>query len=332
MILPVKKERTKCFDRLSYIHSLNRKDAIADKIASSFKENDSYVQVYKNFYYDEMFDIWCYNGTAQDKIEPYKKFLSYPYSDIKFRIGDYVSFDYRNDGTMSHFLIESCDYQKTYDVSGRMWLINQELKWLDNDGVLQNYKAVFQDSLTYTNFKYGATGFIEQNGSIVVLVKQDDTTKNIYINQRFMFSGIPYKVKQILKSVDSSYLEIYLFKTPALQEDNIEDNIAFNGKDVIENSMDEVEIIPAVSDISYGDRIEFSVYNYANGEKRNDTFVFTGSGIDEEFYKLETIGGNNFAVTCLKPNDKNTLSIICKNSESGEQTVKSLWLTEGGWI
>lgn len=147
MILPIKESGVNCFDRLSYIHSLGEDDILTEKIEDTFTENPDYVPVYRNFDYSKTFDIWCYNGTAPDKTQPYKRFLSYPYPEIEFRIGDYISFDYRQDGTMSHFLVESCDYQKKYDINGRMWLVNQELKWVDDNSNLYIYQAVFEDAV-----------------------------------------------------------------------------------------------------------------------------------------------------------------------------------------
>lgn len=331
MILPISEKGVNCLERLTYIHNLGD-DNLTDKIEDSFKDNPDYTPVYRNFDYSKTFDIWCYNGNAPDKTQPYKKFLSYPYSEIQFRIGDYISFDYRKDGTLSHFLIESCDYQKKYDINGRMWLVNQELKWVDDDEDLHIYQCVFEDAITYVNFKYGAQGLVEPNGSIVILVTQDELTREIYKNQRFLFSGTPYMVKQILKSVDKRYMEIYMFEVPLNQYDNVEDNIAYNGVELKPMGEAEIRIIPDDSEVTFGEVLEFEVYAYLDGVKQSNGFTFIASGAPEKNYNFKAINSNTFSVECLKPTRQNALSVICKDDVTGEEVTKGIWLTEGGWL
>lgn len=332
MILPVKESGVNCFDRLSYIHSLGTDNILSDKIEETFTENPDYVPVYRNFDYTKTFDVWCYNGTAPDKIVPYKKFLSYPYPDVEFRIGDYISFDYRHDGTLSHFLIESCDYQKKYDINGRMWLVNQELKWVDDDKNLHVYQAVFEDALTYVNFRYGAQGLVEPNGSIVILVTQDENTRELYINQRFLFSGIPYMIKQILKSVDSRFMEIYMFQVPLNQYDDVENNIAYNGEQLRPTEESVIVVSPDDAEVTFGEVMEFEAYTYLDGVRQDNPFTFTASGVPEKNYAFKVIGSNTFSVECLKPTRQNALVVVCQDNVTGEQVTKGLWLTEGGWL
>lgn len=332
MILPIKESGVNCFDRLSYIHSLGEDDILTEKIEDTFTENPDYVPVYRNFDYSKTFDIWCYNGTAPDKTQPYKRFLSYPYPEIEFRIGDYISFDYRQDGTMSHFLVESCDYQKKYDINGRMWLVNQELKWVDEEENLHIYQSVFEDALTYTNFKYGAQGLVEPNGSIVILVTQDDLTRTIYKNQRFLFSGVPYMVKQVLKSVDKRYMEIYMFEVPLNQYDNVEDNIAYNGRELRPTGETEIRVTPDDAEVTLGEVLEFEAYTYLDGEKQDNSFTFSASGVPDKNYVFRVVGSNTFSIECLKPTRQNALSVICRDDVTGEEVTKGIWLTEGGWL
>lgn len=332
MILPVKESSVNCFDRLSYIHGLGNDDNIGDLMDDSFKDNVDYVPVYRNFDYSKTFDIWCYNGTAPDKIVPYKRFLSYPYPEVEFRIGDYISFDYRKDGTMSHFLIQSCDYQKKYDINGRMWLVNQELKWVDSNETLHVYQAVFEDALTYTNFKFASQGLVEPNGSIVVLVTQDEWTRGIYVNQRFLFAGIPYMVKQVLKAVDSRFMEIYLFEVPLNQYDNIEENIAYNGVELKPTGELEVRITPEDAEVTQGETLEFEVYTYEDGVKTDNPFTFTVGGAPEKNYRFSTLSANSFSVECIKPTRQSALTVVCTDSITGEQAMKGIWLSQGGWL
>lgn len=332
MILPVKESGVNCFDRLTYIHSLGEDDILTETIEDSFTDSPDYVPVYRNFDYTQTFDIWCYNGTAPDKIVPYKKFLSYPYPEIQFRIGDYITFDYRQDGSKSHFLIESCDYQKKYDISGRMWLVNQELKWVDDNEVLHVYQAVFEDALTYVNFKYGAQGLVEPNGSIVILVTQDELTREIYVNQRFLFAGTPYMVKQILKAVDSRFMEIYLFEVPLNQYDNIEENIAYNGTELKPTGELEIRITPDNAEVTQGQELEFEVYTYEDGVKTDHPFTFNVGGAPEKNYSFRSLSPNSFSVECLKPTRQGALAVICTDSVTGEQATRGIWLSQGGWL
>lgn len=351
MILPVKVNNVNCFKRLSYIHSLNDSISPEEQIKDSFFENPDYVKVYRNFDYSKTFDIWSYNGTSQDKIVSYKKFTSYPYDTVQFRIGDYISFDYRNDGTYSHFLIESCDYQKKYDITGRMWLTNQFIKWISKDGELYSYRAVFEDALSYVNFKYGSPGFVEPNGSIVVLVTKDDNTNAIYINQRFLFNGAAYMVKQVLKSLDDKFMEIYMFQVPLNQMDDIENNIAYNGEhdkddgfcendnndqnsdedNVVDDSI-EILITPDCTELSVGDSITLTADVYVNGVKSNRPVFYSIDSQYNKFIKYNQIDSNSFYIECLKEYTKSSIPILCKDSNSETIVCKNIWLVEGGWL
>lgn len=139
-------------------------------------------------------------------------------------------------------------------------------------------------------------------------------------------------VKQVLKSVDKRYMEIYMFEVPLNQYDNVEDNIAYNGEELKPIEDSEVRITPDNAEVTLGKTVEFEAYTYLNGIKQENSFTFTASGVPEKNYSFNVINSNTFSVECLKATRQNALSVVCKDDATGEKVTKGIWLTEGGWL
>lgn len=302
--------------------------SITELTKGAFTENPDYNQVYKNFDYNSVYDAWIYEGNKEDKIVGYKMFQSYPYDEPKFKIGDYIHWNY-NHKELSTWLLTSLDTQYLYNVTGRMLECNNSLRWKDTKGVLNCYPCVIKDAMTYTNFKWGNSGLVESGGDIVVLVQRNKDTSYIEINDRFIFTGVAFKVKQKFNELNPDYLELYMMKVPELEGDDLENNIAINDKPSTEIEGN-IVISPNVSEILEGETQTFSVYSYNNNIKLENSFSVEVEDVPKENYELNVLDENNFTIKNIKQYTKNPMKIICKDMVNENSEIIKVWLG-GNW-
>ncbi len=302
--------------------------SITELTKSTFSENPDYNKVYKNFNYDKTYEAWIYEGNKEDKIVGYKMFQSYPYDKPEFKIGDYIHWNY-NHKEISTWLLTSLDTQYLYNVTGRMLECNNSLRWKDKNGNLNCYPCVIKDALTYTNFKWGNSGVVESGGDIVVLVQRNKETFQIDINDRFIFTGVAFKVKQKFNELNPDYLELYMMKVPELEGDDLIDNVAINETPSVEVK-NEIVLNPQITEILQGETQSFSVYSYKDKNKTGDSFTINIENIPNDYYKLDIIDGNNFSIENVKQYTKNPMNIICKNNSNENSITTQVWLG-GKW-
>ena len=302
--------------------------SITELTKSTFSENPDYNKVYKNFDYDKTYEAWIYEGNKEDKIVGYKMFQSYPYDKPEFKIGDYIHWNY-NHKEISTWLLTSLDTQYLYNVTGRILECNNSLRWKDNNENLNCYPCVIKDALTYTNFKWGNSGVVESGGDIVVLVQRNKKTSQIDINDRFIFSGVAFKVKQKFNELNPDYLELYMMKVPELEGDDLVNNIAINENPSIEVK-NEIVLNPQITEILQGETQSFSVYSYKDKNKTSDSFTISIEDVPNNYYKLDIIDGNNFSIENVKQYTKNPMNIICKNNSNENSITTQMWLG-GKW-
>jgi len=205
---------------------LNEQTQWVDKIKDTFFRNLDYTLVYKNFDYTVGYHSLIYQGNRDDtNLGSYKKFISYPYDEIKFSIGDYISFTYG--GVLKHWLITSLDKMLYYDINGRIERCNILLKWMDENGMILSYPAVAKDKLTSDAFNFNSNIVINQ-GKLDIEVQTNEFTKEIPINKRFLI-GDPYqafKVIGLVNYTDTNSLVLDVMIDNKSPEDNITLGIA----------------------------------------------------------------------------------------------------------
>lgn len=316
-------------DTLHSNSNTSSSDAIFELTKDTFFENADHRVVYKNFDYNTKYDTWIYEGNDEDKIVGYKYLQSYPYDEVKFKIGDYIHWNF-NHKELSTWILTSLDTQYLYNVKGRMLQCNNSLRWKDNEGEIHCYPCVIKDALTYTNFKWGNKGVVQSGGDIVVVVQRNQFTSNINVNDRFLFNEVAFRVKQLFDELNSNYLELYMMKAPELQNDNYSDNIAINENPQEEKSKNGIILLPDVKRIMLGETENFTVYNYINGVQQPDTFTINISNVPKSYYKINIIDGNNFSIQNLKQYNSNPLELECVDNITGNKLNTIIWLG-GNW-
>jgi len=205
---------------------------------------------------------------------------------------------------------------------------NNILKWYDSNGILRQWYCVFTRNISGNGLDYGTEGTPQVGGDTKILVQINTETALIPFNQRFLFDGHAFQVKQIDNHYSSTLMTIYIFETQLQANDDLINNIAgASGK--ITPTTSENKILPATTKIILGDTVSYTVYNYVNGVENTDTFAIVGSGAPSANYTLTIVDGNHFTV---KNNiQSNTpLTITCTNNISALTTSIEIILG-GAW-
>lgn len=336
MLTPTKvSTKTDCVRRINnLLHSKSdtaseSSDQISELTKGTFKSSTDYRVVYKNFDYTKTYDTWIYEGNDKDKIVGYKYLQSYPYDTPQFKIGDYVHWNF-NHKELSTWILISLDTEYLYNVKGRMLQCNNSLRWKDENGELNCYPCAIEDALTYTNFKWGSKGVVEDGGDIVVVVQKNKYTSKINVNDRFMFNEVSFRVKQKFDELNPNYMELYMAKNPVLSDDEVDKNLAINENPKVDVTLNGNVILPDISEILLNDKQNFSVYNYENSEKTIDEFEISVNGVPNKCFELVVVDGNNFTIQNLIQYQINPLKIKCINKETGDIIEKDIWLG-GNW-
>ena len=197
---------------------------MAQQIKDNFKQQPNYHQVYKNLDNSTMYDVLITNGSVKDKSVGYKMLISYPYDTFVFDSGDYVNFTYG--GVDTTWLLTSIDKTYLYDTKGRIERCNNDLKWIDQFGNIQSYKCVILDALKEDRVKDNKTIMIS-DGYIMVEVQENNDTKLIRDNKRFIFNGNAYKVRSVINFVDTNTMTFVMVTDTINNEtDDLVNNIA----------------------------------------------------------------------------------------------------------
>lgn len=207
---------------------------------------------------------------------------------------------------------------------------NNWLKWYDKSNVLHQWECVFERSLSSTGFDYGSEGVAEVGSDTVIKVQRNSETELIPFNQRFIFDGHAFQVKQINNHISNTYMEIYMFETQVQSNDDLVNNIA-NSVGEISPTTNETLISPSINKILQGETQDFTVYNYINGVPSGATYnIEILGGKVSVNYKLDIVDGNKFSITnLLQSND--TLTIVCINTQDSSDIVSMNIILGGIW-
>lgn len=209
---------------------------------------------------------------------------------------------------------------------------NNTLQWYDSNGDLHNWACVFDRNLSSTGFDYGNKGVIEVNADTKIKVQRNEETDTIVINQRFMFDGHTFQVKQINNHISATYLELYMFEVQVQSNDDTATDIANVPPSETSAETDtSIVISPVVNTILQGDSQSFSVYKYANGVPTDTTFSLSLRGALENInYSIVQEDGNNFTITNLLQS-QSPLIVKCTNDNDESDFIQITLMLGGLW-
>jgi len=202
-------------------------------------------------------------------------------------------------------------------ISAILQRCNNTLKWFDSNGILHSWACVFQRTLSGTGFDYGSEGVPEIGADVVIKVQRNSETEAIPFNQRFIFDGHAFQVRQINNHISDTYMELYIFEIQVQSNDDVVNDIANTNGEVLPTT-NAIRILPELTKILQGTSQTFSVYNYVDGVPNSDTFNITVSGaVAGVNYTLSILDGNNFRITnILESNEPLTITCVSKTNPS----------------
>lgn len=190
----------------------------------------------------------------------------------------------------------------------------------NNNRTLYTEPCIIDYKISRDLFKY-SDEMILPEGIVQVTTQNNDNTKTIKINDRFIFNGQPFKVQRVnsylrdktMVADSVPLLYFSMFKDQISPQDDIDNNIADGliGSDI--NTV--ITISPNETKILQDDTQAYSVYKYdSNNNKLNDTFTITASGCDSSYYTLTIIDGNNFSIKNIKGDGGEYLTVTCTDT------------------
>lgn len=320
-------------------------DILEDMIKDGFEDNHNYRPICRNFDYNKNYKAWIYEGNEKDKTVGYKYMQLYPYNKVLFKIGDYIHWDYEhvngkktysldNKKTWTTWILQSLDTQNLFDVKGRMLLCNDFLRWRVGK---QRYEmpCCVLDSMKYTTWEYGTNGVPKEQADIVALTQDNDISKEIVVNKRFIIDKRAFIVTQYSGLTYGDCKEIYLKKTPEIYGDDLENGYACNSYSDVEyetnDEFDGIVVSPTIEDILEGETLSISIYKYDNGIQLNDKFIVEGYNVDNNKYSIDTDDNNNFIITNVSKDLEHMLNIKVFNKETSEFVVEYFVWLKGVW-
>lgn len=201
----------------------------------------------------------------------------------------------------------------------------------NNNKTLYMEPCIIDYKISRDLFKY-SEDIILPEGVIQVTTQNNNNTKTIKINDRFIFNGQPFKVQRInsylrdktMVADSVPLLYFSMFKDQISPQDDLVNNIA-DGL-AIPNVTTSIVISPNTPDtvkILQGDSQAYSVYKYdSNNNQLNNTFTITASGCDSSYYILTVADGNNFNVHNIKGDGGEYLTVTCiDNTDSISESI-----------
>lgn len=309
------------------------KDDTADSIKEGFEESVDFRIVYRNMDYSKQYKTWVYEGNASEKTVGYLHLMSYPYDTVQFNIGDYIQFNYRhenvNPSQYKFWILQSLDTRNLYEVRGRMLPCNQKLKWKDDNGKSYSYPCYFNTEMTKTNILDSNQGFNVESGALIAIVQQNKDTKKIFVNQRFVLNGRTYIVYQFNDNIDQGLIYVYLRITSELPEDDLINEYAYNGFELIADTTLNGDVINVanITSLLQGDDLNINIYNYVLGTKTDDTFSAVVYDVPNTYYTfVADDSGNNYVLHNVKQYRANPLKIEFTNLTTDNVTTIEVWL------
>lgn len=201
---------------------------------------------------------------------------------------------------------------------------NQILRWADDNGDVKEWMCAFSNNLSGTQPETGSFGVPEIRADAVVCVQQNDDTRKIRYNQRFLFDGKPYVVVQTNPHIIESYLLLYVNASQVQPVDNTDNDIASDTDNIIENG---IQILPDTSKMLYNQSETYDVHFIENGGRTSHAFSFDVIGGLEGSYEFTVTGDNSFFIK-NRARSPIPVVVLCADRENG--ATKKLSLTFGG--
>lgn len=156
---------------------------------SSINQDFLHDSSLNNSYGLAKYDAWVFDGTEEERTLGHKYIQMYPYSKPVLKEGDYVSFDYYNNGEKSTWLCLALNSASAYEQIAKIRMCSNEVRFYDENHNLVKIPCVFDDKInskkntTLANLKY-------INGITTIYMQNNSDAEKLHPNQRLIF-GMP---------------------------------------------------------------------------------------------------------------------------------------------
>lgn len=297
-------------------------DLFVSSFADTFESDISYAQVYKNFDDTSLYDTWIFDGNVDTEIVGTKKFMSYPYNEVQFKVGDYIHWQ----GDV--WLMMSLDTTRYYNVCGEVTPCNQVFKWYNKSGILIEKPCVVEHRESGdipTDLDIGTL-----TGMRHVFMPLDDDTKqiNYYTIKDNILFVIPNE-KQVYRlsgvnASESNTLVRFDLELYSIDEDRVdwENGVVLPNEVLVEPSEPstpttgegyEVVMTPSVTEMQLNDYKILTFSLLSDGDQVFDNFVISvsdASTVLDGGYIFSDNGDNTCVVSNASGGGTLTLSVV----------------------
>lgn len=328
-------------------HDLTYTKSVVNALRSQFELSPHCIRVYKNFDFSKELLCWIYDGNEDSNVVGYKKLQSYPYDVVQFNEGDYVHFDYYHEGKITTWLIVGMDSVLKEELIGRIRHCTNELRFLDDDGILRRVPVVVDDKQTgIKNTEDG--GIFMASGSMPVYAQLNTDSVKIKKNMRFLLgnknnwnawsvsaSGINNIMNTYYDDNDSAKILKVTLEVSTINEstDDLINGVA-NSKALteaedlplivppVEQDVYDIVISPNSLVILQGGKKEFTCVLSKNGIVQDDSFFFTDATKDvpASKYSFEIVDGKTFSITNISKHITSSPQFVIIKCQSEEIT------------
>lgn len=205
-------------------------EVLKDQIFKDFKNNPSYFQVKIN---DVSQDVIIIEENSLNRKPDTKIIITKP--DENINVGDLITWDSK------YWLCIETDLNKLVYTKGVIGYCSNTISFQDSTLTKQTIPCIIEDKNSQTSDGLDETKhLILADDMILVTISNNDVTKQISLNQRFIFNNSEYEVYKVtdIKSLVRPGLLLIIMKKDQYQAsvDNLEENIA----DYVEPSTSEI--------------------------------------------------------------------------------------------
>lgn len=266
---------------------------ITEDIKKDFKVSPSYQRIYKNLEYVALYDTQIDdNSKFKDTIGD-KSFLSYPYDEVKFEIGDYISWvDASKE--LTHWVLVALDTQHLYRIKGEVTKCNNIFRFSDDMGNIYEYPCVIEEKLVMSGLSNDKQMNIPE-GRFQVTLQLNDDTRKIKEDTRVLFNNLgnqdseygiqATKVTNFVNITEKCFLKLYMIKDQINEYvDDIENLIANR---YINNYILKIEQDGFSQSIGHSETLSYTITN--NGNVAYDSKI-TWSSSNEDIGIIDQSG------------------------------------------
>lgn len=234
------------------------------------------------------------------------------WKDINVNLGNYIVMDNEN------YMVIS-DVDKTgYEKDCKIIKCNQVLKWKDINNIIHEYHCVISNDSYGSKTSSNNDFLTDIDTKMKIQVQYNENTKKINRDMRFIFNKSKFdifKCVDITTSVANGIMTLICRKDMVKNEDDVENNLAFNEENRLENNLSSNYKIIGDSRISVNETNEYVVN--AEGEIE---WVLN----DDAICKVNKVDENKCNITALKADELNLLIALKDGDKIAELEIETM--------